>query len=547
MTFYFKKYIFLSIFFTFFAQFLFAQNDPLTGQDSLVLENERIDGLIRFDKPNIKLPSVNTKIPSDTLNYTPNSFTPAFNYTVAPLSAKLYEKQETFGKLNNYVKLGFGRFASPIGKLFINNGNDPNWSYGLQLEHNSSFDGYTTNAEYMKNKGAAHLNYTGESFNVSSKISGTLRDYKFFADSFKNEAGEYAPNQQNYLKVAWENLFSTNSDTGKNEFSGGLSARYFSDKQQNSEFHFIANGLASLPVFKDLNVLTEARVIFSSTEYNSVSQGKNLFEFKPAIEFNGDKLKFKLGINLSNYADSTSAFTIFPDVFVNYQLIEKQLDVFAKMTGKFAYNQQYEMIEENPYLYKPIIPTSHERFKISAGFHANFGKIADLEVSGSYASIKNYWFYYAKQPAYFDIITDSLTKKFEVISDFNVQVNPKLVLGYSFIFNQFSLSHLPIAYHVPNITSRLYGKYKLNEKLNFGMSGFYVSRRDFAEKVNLDGSTTTIYGEAYFDLNFDAEYRFNERFSAWFQLNNILNNQYQRWFYYNERPIDFKVGGTFSF
>jgi outer membrane receptor protein involved in Fe transport len=51
----------------------------------------------------------------------------------------------------------------------------------------------------------------------------------------------------------------------------------------------------------------------------------------------------------------------------------------------------------------------------------------------------------------------------------------------------------------------------------------------------------------YFDLNIGAEYRFNERFTSFVTLNNLLNSKYPRFLNYPVFGIQLFAGISYSF
>jgi len=48
------------------------------------------------------------------------------------------------------------------------------------------------------------------------------------------------------------------------------------------------------------------------------------------------------------------------------------------------------------------------------------------------------------------------------------------------------------------------------------------------------------------DWSLGAEYRFNRRWSAFVEVNNILNQRYQHWFNYRSFGTNFLLGATFN-
>jgi hypothetical protein len=54
-------------------------------------------------------------------------------------------------------------------------------------------------------------------------------------------------------------------------------------------------------------------------------------------------------------------------------------------------------------------------------------------------------------------------------------------------------------------------------------------------------------GEGAFDLNAGAEFRITKNFNVWLQMNNILNNRYERWNQYESFGFNILGGIVYSF
>ncbi|HLS70422.1 MAG TPA: hypothetical protein VK027_02040, partial [Chitinophagaceae bacterium] len=53
--------------------------------------------------------------------------------------------------------------------------------------------------------------------------------------------------------------------------------------------------------------------------------------------------------------------------------------------------------------------------------------------------------------------------------------------------------------------------------------------------------------QAFVDINARAEYVFHPRWSAFINLNNLLNTPYQRWYQYDQFGFNFLTGVRFKF
>ncbi|MEO0585466.1 MAG: hypothetical protein AAF135_24855, partial [Bacteroidota bacterium] len=98
-------------------------NNPLEGQDSLVLENERINDVIDSDKPFIKPPYQEIKQGAqDKPTYQSQEFYVETEFEPVPPRFKEVDPDEKNRYKNNLLRLGIGRYTTPLAQLYINNG-----------------------------------------------------------------------------------------------------------------------------------------------------------------------------------------------------------------------------------------------------------------------------------------------------------------------------------------------------------------------------------------------------------------------------------------
>ena len=95
---------------------------------------------------------------------------------------------------------------------------------------------------------------------------------------------------------------------------------------------------------------------------------------------------------------------------------------------------------------------------------------------------------------------------------------------------------------MPTMQSNYYLVYHFKEKIIFNLSSYMMSG---IPALQPDGSTKNL--PTFVDLNFKVDYLFSKNFSAFFELNNILANKYQRYLFYSQKGINFLIGATCSF
>jgi len=102
-------------------------------------------------------------------------------------------------------------------------------------------------------------------------------------------------------------------------------------------------------------------------------------------------------------------------------------------------------------------------------------------------------------------------------------------------------------FNVPDFELTFRGKYVFDEQLSLGADLIVLGERDFAKYDEYDiyskGGTNGIA----FDFNASAEYMFSKYFYVFGKVNNILNQNYERWESYPSIGINFLAGFTITF
>ncbi len=92
--------------------------------------------------------------------------------------------------------------------------------------------------------------------------------------------------------------------------------------------------------------------------------------------------------------------------------------------------------------------------------------------------------------------------------------------------------------------------YQIDENWFAGANLFYVGERkdEFTEVGSLVlPIPVTVTLDSYFDANAHVGYRITDQISAFAKVNNIANQDYQRWFNYKVQSIQFLIGATYQF
>ena len=129
--------------------------------------------------------------------------------------------------------------------------------------------------------------------------------------------------------------------------------------------------------------------------------------------------------------------------------------------------------------------------------------------------------------------------------------NDKIRAGVRGDFRSFKTSNIYANFNMPGTKVDIWGSYNFANKVWVAAEIYLFGPRTMSVQVDTITGPSDILipikQGVVADVNLSAEYRFSKRLSLFLELNNLLDNRWQRWYNYQERPFDIKGGVTFSF
>ena len=104
------------------------------------------------------------------------------------------------------------------------------------------------------------------------------------------------------------------------------------------------------------------------------------------------------------------------------------------------------------------------------------------------------------------------------------------------------------AWNLPQITGEVFAKYKRN-KWYAGTNIFFVSDRKDIEYAGTypSAANNIVTLKSFVDLNINGGYHFNDKFTAFIKMNNVLNSDYQRFSKFNVQGFQVLGGISYKF
>ena len=487
---------------------------------------------------------------------------------------------------NNYLAAGFGNYASPYGELFIYKNTRFNTEFGLHVKYSASEENVrrsVLNSNFLNFNTSAFFKQEERYFDWKVSLDAERNNYNWyglpqdrvFSEAVINSIDE----EQNYsyLKLAGDFKFHDSYiDVAK------VSASYFTDKFKSSEILANFNVKLNLPLdflsnnLNDISINTGVELLngtFKNSYNNSGEINYNQITAKLIPSYKFETTSFSLKASLRTFVsidteNDITNFFMFPDLFMQTTVFKKYVNIYGGLTGNLTTNSYKDFTEENPYVSPTLLITQTAEssnvfiglkgnitrdisYNIKASakkeedkplFLRNNSKTDGSTTTSSGETLKGYEYGNSYRIYYDDVKTTSLFAEVEYIFDKN------LTLSTQIQFNNYATTNALENWNLPELQGSFLAKYK-QEKWYATANIFYVDeRKDALYNAEFPSSLSGIETLASFiDVNLSGGYHFNDKFSAFLRMNNVLNTEYQRFANFDTQGFQVLGGITYKF
>ena len=307
----------------------------------------------------------------------------------------------------------------------------------------------------------------------------------------------------------------------------------------------------------------------------------------PKYQFNLDNWRFSLGAQLSwlIYSEDFNLWLeqyrhksgfIYPDVHVDFSLLDDQLILQASATGGDRFNTLSGRFFSHPFSWEGQFGHSVERVRAMIGVRGSIAARFRYDLQGGYArwtyapveSLANYTFQVVEHP--YGTLSDSgsLYDESSVVTSMTVLRPALYEKGFNLIFVDFdygwksesvtvdgklSYRHANItedaAFNPAAFTGFIRPAYNYGERMKGGLDiAWSTGRKATATSTLESGTMTTTYRvPGWVDLGVFAEYRFTHRFGFWAKGGNLLDQVVQKTPLHAEAGMYFTAGIVLNF
>lgn len=526
-----------------------APKTKVVVKDTADLKSATIE-IVQSYKPEVKqavkpelhadLPPVDTSLVAMNYDVPPQSL--YYSYNALPLRPLALGKDTMTDKLVNYVKLGGGNLSTILLDAGI-----------------TALKGYN----YYSVLNIRHLSQAGSMKYQKSSLTGMDADAYIKGDNLLWHAGLGVQYNRFYLYGYDHNMLNYTTDqTGRTLWGANVTIDAKNRNEDKalsyhpsvnlrtyylntvtgfdaSEYNIIAKLPFTYTIDTSLKLGIALNGAFSKMENSLANSNKpnNYVQVAPTIDFK--KGVFATRIGLSPTLGAMNTFYVLPDMNVSFRLIRKSQMLFSLgWDGRLRQNTFEQLSTINPYMTvaKGVAQTHTD--EVYGSLQTNVGR--HITVSGRVS-----WWQYGNMPLFInDTATDKklLNVVYDKVNAVSLQgglrytVGQTLSVGGSIIFTTYDADMNRYAWHEPSL--RLNADLSVRPIPQLLVTG-YLTVMD--GMYALDNGNRSIKLPTVFDMGAGAEYSFVPRLSAFAQVNNIFNNQYERWYGY--RAYGFNIFG----
>ena len=483
---------------------------------------------------------------------------------------------------NNYAALGFGNNNTPFLELFVHKTARFDNEFGMYAKYISSensIEQTPLNSNYSDlNIGGFYKEETryfnwkvGAEFNQETYNWYGLPSTINFTAATINSINE----AQTYKDLSMEGALLFEDSFIKN-VNAKLS--FFSDKYTSKELRFTAKPQFQIPlnsIARNLNDLTlNTSIDYVNGEFAQSYEQETLVEHSffvlgalPKYNFEFSDFTFNIGAKMYFTSDleyKISQLYLYPDVKINYPIMPKHINAYIGATGDLTTNTYKAFAAENPYLSPTqYITQTNTKYNLFVGFNGKLSSTMTYNIKASFREEDDKAFFtrnnsksdgsnasgllgYDYGNSFSYIYDDTTTQTLE--ADLAMIVNSYLSIAAHAVFNSYNTTKQLEAWNAPQLTSELLANYKRNSWYANANLFFVSERKDIAYDgtfLNATSSMATL--PSFMDVNLNGGYHFNDKFTAFLKMNNVLNTDYQRFSNFNTQGFQVLAGMSYKF
>ena len=501
----------------------------------------------------VKINFSGSQLLADTSTTVKPYIIPAQNlfYAYQPIALKplaLQQDSNLYLGIRNFIKAGFGNYTTPYVKAGLGFGDGKTSLVNFYGSYISS-TGKIKYQDYMQFEAKATGSYFLKKAEVYGSASVSRHDqflYGYDHTLYDYKRKEVKQELQDITVRA--GIRNTNVTDYRISYNPNVEVNIFSNIEKLNETTFIINAPVEKKFGESFAVKVEAKADitkYSTKGYlpNNYNISNNVIQVSPSLVYSSPIVSVNAGVTPTW---SNGKFAVLPNVYAEFQLKEKVFMIQAGWIGHYIKNTYRNLSAMNPYLATITSQTNTKETEFYGGIKASLGKHFNFNAKAGLVRYNDLPFFIndtATDSKAFVITNEPVVNNFRVHGDISYISQDKFTATAGVTFNGYTgmkvnaraWNTVPVEF---TGSVRWWAFKQVMLKADFYMFG----GGNYLEKGNL--SYTFKPGA---DLSAGAEFKINKQFSAWLDVNNILNNKYERWHRYQVYGLNLLGGIRFNF
>ena len=488
-------------------------------------------------------PRLNYNIPAQNLFFT---YQPAGVHPVALRVDSLNAWQ-----YSNYIKAGIGNIHQPFVKAGFSFGDGQRTFFNIFANH------YTSKGEldFQKNSqtsvGAAATYKTTKNMEWNGSLGFRSDDYYLYGykpDTLKFNKDDLKQRFQTIeAKVDFRNLSPT--EFGLN-YHPSIRVSGFSDNHSAIGKGSETNTVVNLPLEKtfgekfafNIGATADLTNYKKGDKNDKISIQNNLYQVATAVSVKTNNLYLHAGI-LPSW--DQKKFHMLPNVMADITTNDKKFTLQLGWVGYYNKGSYQRFSSINPWLAQPDSLLNTRAIDLYGGIKGSLGDHFTYSAKLGLVTYHNMPLF-VNDTAYgntFQIRYEPKMNDLQLHSEIGYTIGEQFSATAGLTFNNyFNLEREADAYGLIPIELNAALRWQLLKDLFL-----YSELWTWTKPKYLTKSGDSFNGDNAFDLNAGAEFRITKNFNLWVQLNNLLNDKYQRWNQYEVFGFSILGGITYSF
>lgn len=517
------------------------------------------------------------------IQYTIFSFPVASTFVPAKGNAVQADKAAPEKLFENFARLGFGNYGTVLADVYLTHDFDSHNFINAAINHLSSaggIKGIDIPDSYLKSGFDVTYGSKKQTYSWDAKLGYHVQKQHWYGVDFAPESlidWIGIPKDQFSKAQTFQHI-----DLGTNlRFSDymlkqvGVEYSRFWDAYNTSEIQFKVRPDI---VFTQSNKEIKTAVLLDHVSGSFAKDYENLplssyastsIGVQPSFAMHQDDWSFSLGTALF-YNTTTQAtgskFFFYPKVAASLKVVGDLMVFYAGIDGDLQQNTYRSFAQTNPFVSPTLlIAPTNKQFDLHAGLKGKLASYLSYDVKAALIQENNKALfrsnylkvYAADNEIYtfgnsFDVVYDNI-KTVQVSGGLRSDLSKDIAVGVQATLSKYVLSNQSYAWNLPQMELQANAEVTFLPKWSAGTALFFVGERKDSQGNQMIMPWNLVPVEyiqtlkSYVDANFHLNYKHNERWGAFLKLNNVLNQNYERWLNYPVQGFQVLAGASYKF